>query len=134
MERTNTQQDNKTSIFGVASGIAQSIVGVVIGGLVVFYFLVNEAAKGNIAAIMALTVGGAVALTLVGGLLTWATIWLNQKQDERAMTMLAKMMQMNAMENQMIVEQQKRMAIPARNGQENNFLTIDGDALRGIDE
>lgn len=131
MERTNTQE-KKLSLFGVAVGIAEGMLSLGIVAAVIFYILVQEAGAGNVTAIVILTVCGSGVLFVVGGMLSWATILVNQKQDERAMVMLAKMMQMNAMENQMIVEQQKRMAIQAP--AENQYLTIDGDALKGLED
>lgn len=128
--------DKKITVFGVAAGLGEGILtGLIVVGAV-FYFLVTEATKGSLASIVILTFCGSIIAMFIGGFVAWATIAINQKQDERAMMTLARMMRVNALENMMLLEQQKtRTALPSPDVVDGNeYLTIATEAMKGLEE
>ena len=95
-------------------------VGLVIGIGYVVWFLVEEAMRGNGGAIAVLTFAGTIIIIIIAFVLFGGTLWVNQKQDERAMASSLKLMQTNAMENMALLEQQqKTMLLQSRTTGQN---------------
>ena len=95
-------------------------VGLVVGIGYVVWFLVEEAMRGNGGAIAVLVFLGTISIIVIAFFLFGSTLWVNQKQDERAMASSLKLMQTNAMENMALLEQQqKTMLLQSRTTGQN---------------
>lgn len=94
--------------------------GVVLALSIAIWKLIEQARWGNEGAMMLLVFLGVITMLLLSFGLFSSVMWVNQKQDERAMAANMKMMQTNAIENLSLIEQtQKAMLLQSRTAGQN---------------